>query len=436
MAYRVGCDADGRLTAVHTRMIGDSALRLGRHEGLEGPPATPSARPYHCPPSTSGPSPSAPTTRSAGPSQVAAPTRPRFAMEGCLDQLAKQVGGSRAARRSATTTSSQPSRSRTGRSLSLAPHFTSRRGTWRNPSDHVTIAANRTVDSGLGLKNSENLGNLQRASRRYFRARRDGQGPPLLDGDRPERSPESRSVAVTRSSASMPALCVIAPAPRPGSSAPARTRRVTGTLARAQARWPTPAGAGPSTDGCTSQMSTTTGGHASTGTIPPGRGRAADHPTRRSATPQQLDRHGPRDTRPSGKWSPFAVSPAGPSTNPLLGDSQNPGSVHMGLELCADRGLPGRSRPPGPDEHDAALARHPPGPATMPPMRGAAASRRRSRGHRTAIEGVGDRVKVPTAGAVAAPLHDRGGYLADRRWPMRLLRKPKTRRRRSTADGG
>ncbi len=54
-----------------------------------------------------------------------------------------------------------------------------------------------------------------------------------------------------------------------------------------------------------------------------------------------------------------AVHDVGKAVNPTLVEGQVEGSVHMGLGLRADRGVPDRSRDGLPDEHDPALARHP-----------------------------------------------------------------------------
>ena len=76
MDYTVGCDADGRLTAVKARMIGDSGrLRLGRRQGARAR-GRPRVRPVpRAATSTSSRSPSTRTTRRAARCAGSAPTR-------------------------------------------------------------------------------------------------------------------------------------------------------------------------------------------------------------------------------------------------------------------------------------------------------------------------------------------------------------------------
>ena len=93
MEYWAGCDAEGMLTGLKARMIGDSGpVRLGRHEG---PRARRRPRLWPLPAvrrSTWRRSPCGPTTPSAVPSAALAPTRRSSPWKGVIDRLAEQVG--------------------------------------------------------------------------------------------------------------------------------------------------------------------------------------------------------------------------------------------------------------------------------------------------------------------------------------------------------
>ena len=92
MAYRVGCDADGRLTAVHARMVGDSGAYASVGMKVLERAAGHASGPYHVPTidvrsvAVRTNNPICGAFRGFGANQA------QFAMEGCLDRLAAEVG--------------------------------------------------------------------------------------------------------------------------------------------------------------------------------------------------------------------------------------------------------------------------------------------------------------------------------------------------------
>ena len=92
MAYRVGCDAEGRLTAVHARMIGDSGAYASVGMKVLERAAGHASGPYHVPTidvrsvAVRTNNPICGAFRGFGANQA------QFAMEGCLDRLAERVG--------------------------------------------------------------------------------------------------------------------------------------------------------------------------------------------------------------------------------------------------------------------------------------------------------------------------------------------------------
>jgi hypothetical protein len=121
--YTVGCDAEGRLTAVVARMIGDSgAYASVGGKVLERAAGTPAARTKVPRTWTSRPSPSTRTTRRAGRCAASAPTRrtsPSRAASTCSRRRpASTAGRSAGATRSAWATRSPPARCSRSRSAS------------------------------------------------------------------------------------------------------------------------------------------------------------------------------------------------------------------------------------------------------------------------------------------------------------------------------
>ena len=98
----------------------------------------------------------------------------------------------------------------------------------------------------------------------------------------------------------------------------------------------------------------------------------------------------------------------GRAVNPLLCEGQIEGSLHMGLGYALTEQFPHDPDDRLPDQHDAALARHPPCQGRAGDGR-PAASRSRSPRSPFGIKGVGEIGLVPTAPAVAAALHDLDG---------------------------
>ena len=92
MAYRVGCDAEGRLTAVEARMIGDSGAYASVGMKVLERAAGHASGPYHTPAidvrsvAVRTNNPICGAFRGFGANQA------QFAMEGCLDRLAERVG--------------------------------------------------------------------------------------------------------------------------------------------------------------------------------------------------------------------------------------------------------------------------------------------------------------------------------------------------------
>ena len=92
MEYRVGCDAEGRLTAVHARMLGDSGAYASVGMKVLERAAGHASGPYHVPAidvrsvAARTNNPICGAFRGFGANQA------QFAMEGCLDRLAEQVG--------------------------------------------------------------------------------------------------------------------------------------------------------------------------------------------------------------------------------------------------------------------------------------------------------------------------------------------------------
>jgi selenium-dependent xanthine dehydrogenase len=92
MAYRVGCDAEGRLTAVHARMVGDSGAYASVGMKVLERAAGHASGPYHVPAidvravAARTNNPICGAFRGFGANQA------QFAMEGCLDRLAERVG--------------------------------------------------------------------------------------------------------------------------------------------------------------------------------------------------------------------------------------------------------------------------------------------------------------------------------------------------------
>src|SRR5262245_27655733 len=92
MVYRVGCDAEGRLTAVHARMIGDSGAYASVGMKVLERSAGHASGPYHVPAidvrsvAVRTNNPICGAFRGFGANQA------QFAMEGCLDRLAEKVG--------------------------------------------------------------------------------------------------------------------------------------------------------------------------------------------------------------------------------------------------------------------------------------------------------------------------------------------------------
>ncbi len=92
MAYRVGCDPEGRLTAVHARMVGDSGAYASVGMKVLERAAGHASGPYHVPTidvrsvAVRTNNPICGAFRGFGANQA------QFAMEGCLDRLAERVG--------------------------------------------------------------------------------------------------------------------------------------------------------------------------------------------------------------------------------------------------------------------------------------------------------------------------------------------------------
>ncbi|HEY8094052.1 MAG TPA: molybdopterin cofactor-binding domain-containing protein [Acidimicrobiales bacterium] len=92
MEYRVGCDAEGRLTAVHARMLGDSGAYASVGMKVLERAAGHASGPYHTPVidvrsvAARTNNPICGAFRGFGANQA------QFAMEGCLDRLAERVG--------------------------------------------------------------------------------------------------------------------------------------------------------------------------------------------------------------------------------------------------------------------------------------------------------------------------------------------------------
>jgi xanthine dehydrogenase molybdenum-binding subunit len=92
MVYRVGCDAEGRLTAVEARMVGDSGAYASVGMKVLERAAGHASGPYHTPTvdvrsvAVRTNNPICGAFRGFGANQA------QFAMEGCLDRLAERVG--------------------------------------------------------------------------------------------------------------------------------------------------------------------------------------------------------------------------------------------------------------------------------------------------------------------------------------------------------
>ena len=274
-----------------------------------------------------------------------------------------------------------------------------RRGRARTTTRRV--AAGKAVGLGLGLKNS-GLGNgfkeIAKAVVR-FADRRHRRGAPLLDRDGPGRAhrrPPGGGGGARRRPRPHPGASSTPPA----SSAPARPPAAAGTL-WAPARWQAPAQAALA-DGCRT-------GRRLRGRVP-GRLDAT-----RSATASSTRSSTPRSATPPSSWSidretgaieqVVAAHDVGRAVNPLLCEGQIEGAVHMGLGYALTEDFPADPTTGFPTNMTLRQPRH-------PAAQGRAADRRRSWSSRPSpnspygIKGVGEIGLVPTAGAVAAALHD------------------------------
>jgi selenium-dependent xanthine dehydrogenase len=157
MAYRVGCDGDGRLTAVHARMIGDSGAYASVGMKVLERAAGHASGPYHVPTidvrsvAVRTNNPICGAFRGFGANQA------QFAMEGCLDRLAERVGISGWEIRHRNVI--QPGQVWGPGQVMDDGCLGARRCLEEIRPDHDrAVAAGRAVGLGLGLKNS-GLGN-------------------------------------------------------------------------------------------------------------------------------------------------------------------------------------------------------------------------------------------------------------------------------------
>ena len=256
--------------------------------------------------------------------------------------------------------------------------------------------------------------------RRPLRGRRHRRGAPLLDRDgpgRPHRRPPGRGRGAGR---------------RPGAR-PGRRRHDPRARRRPDHRQPghadgrrrggrrLPGGARP----------TAAGRRRLRGRVP---GRLDQQARRGPRAPgHPLDLRLRRAARRRSTATPGAIErvvaahDVGRAVNPLLCEGQIEGVGAHGPRLRAHRGLPGRRRRPA-HEHDPAQPRHHPGQGRAAdrrdPGRGAPA-----RTPRTASRASARSAWCPTAGAVAAALHDLDGEWRAQRCPMRPARPSCDRRR-------
>ena len=329
-----------RAAGPHDRRLG--AVRLGRHEGARAgrrprQRAVPRARP-----STSSPSPSAPTTRCAAPSGASAPTRPSSPWRACStawpSRSASAAGrsahrnviqprrrcGARA--RSWTTAASAPSAA----STRSGPHYDARRGRGqgRRPRPRP-----EELRAGQRLQGD-------RPGRRALRGRRHRRGAPLLDRDGPGRAHRRPARSRSRSSASTRtgSGCIVDTSRELGAGQTTGSRGTlmgAGVGGRRLRRPPWPTAAGPA--------STT---RASTGST--GRNTLGDGSSTRSSTP--------RSATPPSSWSSTARPGAiergrrrprrRPGGEPAAVRGPDRGRGAHGPRLRPHRGLPGRR--PGP----------------------------------------------------------------------------------------
>ena len=327
----------------------------------------------------------------------------QFAMEGVLDRLAEQVGisGWEIRRRNVITPGDVWGPGQimddgcrgARRCLDAVQARTTR----------PRVAAGKAVGLGLGLKNS-GLGNgfkeIARAVVRFER-RRHRRGAPLLDRDGPGRAHGRRCRSRSRSSASTPSASGSSSTPR-ASSAPARPPGQRGTLM----------GAGAVADACRAARAD----GCRVGVDYEGEYRVdwteldragveqPDHPLRVRLR-RAAGGHRPRDGRDrAGRRR--ARRRAGGQPAAVRGPDRGRGA-HGPRLRAAPRTSRADDRRPA-HEHDPARPRHHPAQGHAAdrgdPRRGA-----RSRASPYGIKGVGEIGLVPTAGAVAAALHDLDG---------------------------
>ena len=121
MHVKVGCDADGRITAVRARIIGDKGAYASVGAKVLERAAGHASGPYRVPErSTSKRSPSTRTIRPAARCAASAPTSPRSPSSSCSigwpRKSASTAGRSAGGTSSTTATASPPARSSTSRS--------------------------------------------------------------------------------------------------------------------------------------------------------------------------------------------------------------------------------------------------------------------------------------------------------------------------------
>ncbi len=185
----VGCDADGRLTALRARMLGDSGPYASVGMKVLERAAGHASGPYRLP-AIDVEAIAARTNNSVcGAFRGFGANQAQFAMEGALDRLAELVGISGWEIRSRNVVDPGDVWG-PGQIMDDGCRGARRCLDALKPAYEAAQAAGRAVGIGLGLKNS-GLGNgfLEIVARgRALRARRHGRGAPLLDRDGPGRA--------------------------------------------------------------------------------------------------------------------------------------------------------------------------------------------------------------------------------------------------------
>ena len=337
LEYRAGCDADGRLTALWGRMVGDcgsyASVGMKVLERAAGHASGPVPRARR---STSRPSRCAPTTRPCGAFRGFGANQAQFAMEGVLDRLAAQVGisgweigdpqrdrararcGVRA--RSWTTAAS-------GRRACLDA-IASRRTTSRGGRGQGGRARARPQELGPGQRVQGG-----RQGGRALPRRRHGRGAPLLDRDGPGRAHRRPAGRGRR------ARCRPGRSPGPGRHHPRARRRPDHREPRHADGRRVGGRCVPCRPGrrLPHRASTTRASSGSTG--PTRSATALEQPVIHSAFgyAAQLVVVEPRHR---GGRAGVAVHDVGRAVNPLLCEGQIEGAVHMGLGYACTEDFP------------------------------------------------------------------------------------------------